>query len=252
MTSEPLLSGKIVVVTGGTGGLGRAMCHVLAREGAIVGVHARELSSARALADELEAAYGRPARTLAFDLADEPSIRAAVETFAAEGAGIDGWIDNAAIVRPALLVTSEEKEIRDQVDINLVAPMFTAKAVLPVMMRKRKGVLLHVSSVAAAAPVRGQAVYAATKGGLESLTRALAAEYGKKGIRVLCLRPGPMETSMLAPTAVLAGDATVDRTVLHRTALPTEVAEMAAFLLSDRCAYATGSVIAVDGGWGLG
>ena len=125
------------------------------------------------------------------------------------------------------------------------------RTLLPVMMRARTGVLLNVSSVAAARPTRGQSVYAATKGAVESLTRALALEYAAKGVRVLCLRPGPVDTDMLAGTRAIAGAELLARIPLGRVATPAEVAEHAAFLLSDRAAFATGTVHVVDGGYGL-
>jgi 3-oxoacyl-[acyl-carrier protein] reductase len=247
-----LLRDRTIVVTGATGGLGRAIAQICAREGASLGLHCRrDPEKAAALAAQLEAEFGTRARVLQFDVTDPDAIEQALRRFAEELGAIHGFVNNAALVKPGLLVTSELAQLREQLDTNLLGPLLCARAVLPIMMRARGGVLLQVSSVAAVQPVRGQAAYAASKGGVEALTRALAAEYARKGIRVLCLRPGPTATDMLAPTAALAGDAVHARTALARVARPEEVAEMAAFLLSDRAAYATGSVVAVDGGWGL-
>src|SRR5207244_2415660 len=106
--------------------------------------------------------------------------------------------------------------------------------VLPFFMEQRRGVILNVSSVAAVRPARGQSVYGATKGGLESLTRALAVEYGRKGIRVHAIRPGPIDTPMLEATLSLAEEEILSRIPLRRIGKPDEVAELALFLLSDR------------------
>jgi 3-oxoacyl-[acyl-carrier protein] reductase len=117
------------------------------------------------------------------------------------------------------------------------------------MLRQRSGVVLFIGSVAAARPARGQSAYAAAKGGIEALTRALAVEYARKGIRVLCLRPGAIDTDLLAVTIQLAEEELLERVPQKRVATAAEIAEHAVFLLSDKAAYATGSVVTVDGGY---
>lgn len=243
-----LLEGKRVVVTGASRGIGRAIARACAREGATVGVNwCRSEEAARALCAEDPHRY----RPLPFDVANPDAVAAAVEAFAAAEGGLDGWVNNAAINRPALLAVAPRDAIRAQVEVNLLGPLHCAQAVLPHFVRARGGVLLNVSSVAAVSPSRGQAVYAATKGGLEALTRALAVEYGRKGVRVHAIRPGPTKTDMFAATQAAAGDEVRARIPLRRFAQPEEVAELAVFLLSDRAAFVTGSVHPVDGGYGL-
>jgi len=176
-------------------------------------------------------------------------VLAAASRFDDALGGIDAWVNNAAENLPGLFVTSDPERLARQIAVALVGPMLCARAAIEIMMRHRRGVLLNVSSVAAVRPARGQAAYAAAKAGLEGLTRALAVEYAKKGIRVLCLRPGPIDTDMLAPTKLLAEGEVTARTPLGRPATVAEVAEHAVFMLSDRAAYATGSVVTVDGGY---
>jgi 3-oxoacyl-[acyl-carrier protein] reductase len=120
------------------------------------------------------------------------------------------------------------------------------------MMRRRSGVVLNISSVAATRPSRGQSVYAAAKGGLEAFTRAIAVEYARKGIRALCLRPGAVDTAMLAGTLSLAQDEVLSRIPQGRVARPDEVAAYAAFLLSDAARYVTGTCASIDGGYEVG
>jgi 3-oxoacyl-[acyl-carrier protein] reductase len=128
--------------------------------------------------------------------------------------------------------------------------MLCTRAVIPAMLEARRGVIVNVSSVAATRPSRGQAVYAASKGAIESLTRAVAVEYGKKGIRCHAIRPGAVDTDMLATTKAMAEEDVLARTALKRIASVNDIAPLVVFLLSDGASYISGSIHAVDGGYG--
>jgi len=241
-----LLEGKRIVVTGASRGIGRAIALACAREGALVGVNYRASEdAARAVAAEM----GDRAILLRFDVRDPAAIATAVAAFRERAGRIDGWVNNAGVHHADLLAAAADDRIREQVEVNLLGAIHCARAVLPTMMEQRAGVIVNLGSVSAARPVRGQAVYAATKGAIESLTRALAVEYGRKGIRAHCLRPGPVETEMMAGTMALAADEVLARLPLRRLGRPEEVAEMAVFLLSDRAAFATGGTHTIDGGY---
>jgi 3-oxoacyl-[acyl-carrier protein] reductase len=218
-----MLTGKRIVVTGSRRGLGAAIARVCTAHGAIVGG--------------------------GFDVRDELAVHGAIKSFCAEHGHIDGWVNNAAINLPGLLIASDLERARQQLEVNLLGPILCTRAVLPHMLKQKSGVILNISSVAAERPTRGQSVYAATKGGLESFTRAIAVEYARKGIRALCLRPGPIDTDMLAATRAIAEEELVGRIPQGRVATADEIAEHAAYLLSDRAAYMTGSVVTVDGGY---
>jgi 3-oxoacyl-[acyl-carrier protein] reductase len=248
---SPSLAGKRIAITGASSGIGRAIAIACAEHGATVaiGFH-RGRQAAEDLAQSLQA-RGAACELMQLDVRDSESIAAAIHSFGHER-GIDGLVAAAGVNRAGLLVATEPERLREQLEVNLLGPMLCAREALPMMMRARSGVVLFVGSVAAVRPVRGQAAYAASKGGLEALTRALAVEYAKKGIRVLCLRPGATDTPMLATTRELGEDELIDRIPARRVANPEEIAAHAVFLLGDGARYATGSCHTVDGGYLVG
>lgn len=237
------LAGKRVLVTGASRGIGRAIAEAAADEGAMVGVGYRR---SRDNAEELATAIGGVA--LAIDAGDPTTIDAALATFG----DVDALVANGATHAASLLATQDPEAIRALVLANVFGPLVCARAVLPSMLGRRKGVILFIGSVAASRPVRGQAAYAATKGSVEALARAIAVEYGRKGIRAVCLRPGAVATDMLEGARSMAEDEIVARIPARRIAEPIEIAKVATMLLSDEAAYVNGTVIDVDGGYGVG
>ncbi len=249
-----LLAGKRIAVTGASRGIGRAIAMTAAREGAAVAVLYRSRADAAAeVVEAIRTEHGRVAIPMSFDHCEFDTVDLSVGAVADALGGLDAWVGCGAEVLEGLFVTSDAERLRRQLDVALVGPMLAARAAIERMLRphdgKRGGVLLFIGSVAAARPARGQAAYAAAKGGIESLTRALAVEYAKKGIRALCLRPGAVDTEMLEATRALAEGEIEARIPLRRIATPADVAEHAVFMLSDRAAYATGSIVTVDGGY---
>ena len=143
-------------------------------------------------------------------------------------------------MRPSLLVSASDADIDAVIRTNLFGVIACTRAAIPSMLRQRRGVILNVSSVAAARPSRGQTVYAATKGAIEAFTRAVAVEYARKGIRCECISPGPVDTGMFAATKALGGEAVLEQTPWKRFVTPEEIAGKAVLLLSGDAGSAPG------------
>ena len=236
---------KRALVTGASGGLGRAIAQRLARDGLHVIVHAnRRLDAAEALAAEIVAAGGR-AEAAAFDLTDRDATHAACAKLLAAGpvqvlVNNAGTHDDAAF--PALRATQWQQVIDVSVNgfFNVTQPL-----TLP-MIRTRWGRIVNISSVAALAGNRGQVNYAAAKGALNSATKALALELASRGITVNAVAPGIIDAGM---AATVFDRATLERIVpMKRAGRADEVAALVAFLASDDAGYISGQVISINGG----
>ena len=244
------LEGKRVIVTGASRGIGRAIAMACAESGALVGVN---FNRSEGDAREVAGRIGEQAMLLQFDVADSTAVSTAFEAFERRAGAIDALVNNAGIIRPSLLASARDADVDEVLRINLSGTIVCTRAVLRPMLAQRSGVILNVSSTAAERPVRGQSVYAASKAAIEAFTRAVAVEYGRKGIRCHCIRPGPVDTDMFSATRALAGDvAVLDRIPLKRFVTPTEVADLAVFLLSDRAGAITGTTHTIDGGFVAG
>ena len=254
MTAETrMLRGKTVIVTGASRGIGRAIVETCAREGATVGINFRkDEAAARQLADELRERYQTICHLLAFDVADAAALTAACQPLIDSGLRIDGWVNNAASNHRGLLVTQTDDMISEQLRTNVQGAISCCRFILPHMMANRGGSIVNVGSIASFFAAPGQAVYAATKGALESLTRSLALEYGRGNIRINCVVPGPIDTDMLRDSLQAVGEKIEKRVALRRIGKPSEVAEFVVWLLSERASFVTGAAHVVDGGYSLG
>jgi len=243
------LDGKVALVTGGGRGIGRACCEALAAEGAKVCV---AYGSSEEAAGEVSAAIeasGGEAFTLRCDVSDPLAAAAAVEAVTDRWGGLDVLVNNAGIIKDNLLLMMKDEEWDDVIAVNLTGAARMARAALRPMMRARAGVIINLSSVGATKPGRGQSNYAASKGGIEAMTRALAAEMGRKNIRVNAVAPGVIVTEMTTLVRDHAGDEIKATVALRRFGEAKEVGSVVAFLASPAASYITGAVIPVDGGF---
>lgn len=241
-------SGKIVVVTGGTRGIGRAISLRFAQEGARV--TAAYLSNDEAAQALLEEAAGLPGEISVFkaDVRSSEGALALMDAAAADSGHIDVLVNNAGILRDAYLAMMSERDWADVIEGNLYPLFHCSKWGVRKMVARKKGSIITISSISAFTGNPGQTNYAASKGAAISFTRSLAREVGPMGIRVNTVSPGLIDTEMIASLKPELVDGIVKSSSLRRIGQPEEVAEAVAFLASDRAAYITGQCLIVDGG----
>ena len=236
---------KRALVTGGSGGIGAAICRKLAADGCHVYVHANSsLPNAQALVAEIKAAGGS-AQAIAFDVTNTDQTQESVQAILNEGV-IQILINNAGIHNDAVMPGMNSHQWRSVVDVSLNGFFNVTQPLLLPMIGKRWGRILNISSVAALTGNRGQTNYAAAKAGLIGATKSLALELASRGVTVNAIAPGVIESAM--SENVFDKD-TIKRLVpAGRAGKPEEVAELAAFLASDQAAYISGQVISINGG----
>jgi 3-oxoacyl-[acyl-carrier protein] reductase len=246
------LADKTALVTGGSRGIGRAVALRLAQEGAKVAVtYQKGADAAESLVSEIQAAGGT-AMAIQHDASDYAKAASVVERVVGEWGKLDILVNNAGIIRDGLAIQMSDEDWVNVVQTNLTGTFAYCRAAALVMMKKRTGSIINMSSVAAQHSNKGQSNYAASKAGVEALTRTLAAEMAGRKIRVNAIAPGFIETDMTTAVRNAAGDKILAAIPLKRYGAAADIAAAAAFLASDDGSYVTGQVLTVDGGLSLG
>jgi len=246
------LQGKTALVTGGSRGIGRACVAALAAEGAQV---AFVYHSNQAASDELTAELaenGLEVRGFQADVANAAQADELVGKLVEQWGQLDVLVNSAGIIRDGLFAAMTPSQWSDVIHTNLTGTYNYCRAAVQPMMSRRKGSIVNVSSVASEFGSRGQVNYAASKGGIDGLTRCLAKELAARKVRVNGVAPGMIETDMSQTVRNLAGDRIKEAIPLRRVGQPAEIASVVAFLASDDSSYMTGQILRVDGGISLG
>ena len=242
------LGGKIALVTGGSRGIGRAICLRLAAMGAFVYINYVSRSEAAEETKKIILDNGGNAEIIGFNVSDAEAVNEAIKKIKNDQGGIDILINNAGITRDGLMARMKEDDWDDVLNTNLKGAFLCAKSVAKDMMKKRWGRIVNISSVSGYAGNSGQVNYSAAKAGLAGFTRSMAREYASRNITVNCVAPGYIETEM---TGQLTDD--VQKQIKSEIPLGSfgavdDIAGAVAYLVAEDGRYVTGQTIHVNGG----
>ncbi len=251
--AAPDLTGRVAIVTGASRGIGRAIALGLAEAGAAVVPVARTAAALEELAEQVRTGGGQ-AFPVRVDVGDPASVAAAVEEAWRAFGRLDVVVNNAGLEHSGATEETSVEQWDSVFDVNLRSIFLVCKAAAPYLFEARGASIVNVGSIASLTGVRNMAAYTASKHGVVGLTKALAAEWARRGVRVNCVCPGAIATDLTANLREAADSSfhrrLMDHTPLARFAAPEEVVGAVAFLASDAASYVTGAVLSIDGGYG--
>lgn len=241
------LTGKRALVTGASGGIGRAIATALHARGAEVGLSGTRIDPLRELADHL----GERAHVLPCNLADRVAVDALPGEAADAMGGVDILVNNAGLTRDNLLMRMSDEDWDLVLEVNLTAAMRLSRGVLKGMMRNRWGRIVNITSVVGTTGNPGQANYAASKAGLVGMSKSLAQEVATRGITVNCVAPGFITTAMTEKLNDKQKERILAQIPVGRMGAPEEIASAVLYLASPEAAYVTGQTLHVNGGMAM-
>lgn len=244
-----MLEGKTVIVTGTARGMGRRMVEVFAKNGANVFAHARtEVEEHQFFCSQLAGRENVQIMPLYFDLREASAIVDAVKAIRGAKLPIDGLVNNAGVTYNALFQMSSMEELRNQLEVNFLAPFLFTQYISKLMVRNKKGSIVNISSSAALDGNSGKSAYGASKAALLAMTLSIAEELGASGIRANVICPGVTETDMVATMPGYISEIQKEASFLKKLGTAEDIANTAMYLLSDFSSYITGQIFRVDGG----
>jgi len=247
------LQDKVALITGGTSGIGEATATLFAKEGAKIAITGRNEKRGNAVTEQITRNGGH-AVIITSDVRKSSDCQLAVDEILRAFDHIDILFNNAGVFYPHTTLDCSEEEWDEQIDINLKGTFLMSKAVLPHMIQRRSGVIINNSSGWGIVGGDAAVAYCASKGGVVLLTKAMAIDHGRQGIRVNCICPGDVDTPMLPEDARMRGMKWEDYLAgcgnrpLGRIGTADEIAKAALFLASDDSSFMTGAALVVDGG----
>lgn len=246
-----MLEGKVALVTGAGRGIGREIALTLAEYGAdvIVNYHGSR-EKAQEVVKQIEQ-LGRKVAAIQCSVADYEACGQMITDMLAAFGHIDILVNNAGITKDNLVIKMSEEDFDAVMDTNLKGTFNTIKHMYRPFLKQRAGRIINLSSVSGVLGNAGQANYAASKAGVIGLTKSVARELAARNITVNAVAPGYIDTDMTQAMTETAREATLAQIPLKRVGTPRDIAEMVAFLASDRASYITGQVISVDGGMAI-
>ncbi len=243
-----MLSGKVALVTGASRGIGREIALTLAGYGATVIVNYNgSKEKAEQVVEEI-AAQGGCAEAVQCSVADFNACGEMIQNMLAKYGHIDILVNNAGITKDNLVMKISEEDFDAVLDTNLKGTFCTIKHMYRAFLKQKSGRIINLASVSGLLGNAGQANYSASKAGIIGLTKSVARELASRGITVNAVAPGYIDTDMTQAMTDTAKEAVLSQIPLKRAGSPKDIAEMVAFLASDKASYITGQVISVDGG----
>jgi len=243
-----LLAGQRALVTGGSGGIGQGICAVLAREGARVAFTWTGNEAGAAATTKLVEGAGAECLAVRADLREVEAAARVVAAVEDAWDGVDVLVNNAAVSESVPFILLEDADVRDVIELNVMAPFRLCRAAARGMIRRKYGRIVNISSIAGSRTLPGPAHYAASKGALDGLTRSLAHEVGPYGVLVNAIAAGIFEGGLRSTIPEHHQKRYVDACALRRVGQPAECGELVAWLASPRNTYVNGEVVFLDGG----